>query len=152
MRRTLMPCLALLATTMTTEARAQDAGAPRFFARAGSAAPFSPAVQAGDTVYLSGQIGVEADGTIPPTMAGAAKAAMENMRAALTLAGLGFDDIVKCGVMLTDMDQWKEFNAVYVTYFKPGRLPARSAWGASDLALGASVEIECIAYRAKGQP
>ena len=48
--------------------------------------------------------------------------------------------------MLADMRRWAEFNAVYLGYFDPDRLPARSAFGASGLALGGEVEIECIAY------
>ena len=48
--------------------------------------------------------------------------------------------------MLADMSNWAEFNSVYVRYFKPGRMPARSAFGASGLALGALVEVECCAY------
>jgi len=49
-------------------------------------------------------------------------------------------------VMLADMSQWGAFNEIYVTYFKPGRLPARSAFGTNGLALGAAVEMECTAW------
>jgi 2-iminobutanoate/2-iminopropanoate deaminase len=51
--------------------------------------------------------------------------------------------------MLADMAKWEDFNKVYLTYFKPGRLLARSAFGASALALGAQVELECWAYAGK---
>jgi 2-iminobutanoate/2-iminopropanoate deaminase len=51
--------------------------------------------------------------------------------------------------MIADMAKWGDFNKVYVTYFKPDRLPARSAFGANGLALGAQVELECIAYAGK---
>jgi enamine deaminase RidA (YjgF/YER057c/UK114 family) len=54
------------------------------------------------------------------------------------------DRVVKCLVMLADMSEWSAMNQVYVTYF-PRHLPARSAVGASGLALGARVEIECLA-------
>jgi enamine deaminase RidA (YjgF/YER057c/UK114 family) len=101
----------------------------------------------GDVVYASGQIGARADGTIPPNMADQAKLAMDHVGEALTLAGAGFDDVFHCTVMLADMSQWGEFNKVYVTYFRPGRLPARSAFGANGLALGAGVEVECNAYK-----
>lgn len=147
--------MAIATASISTSAVAQDTqvgkDAPVFHARPGSKAPFSPAVRVGDTIYLSGQIGAAADGSIPPGMADQAKLAMENVRAALALAGATFDDLVKCTVMLGDMSKWAEFNAVYVTYFKPGRLPARSAFGASGLALGASVEVECIAYKPLGR-
>lgn len=141
--------MALAITILSTEAVAQDA--PVFHARPGSTAPFSPAVRVGNLILLSGQIGALPDGTIPAAMADQAKAAMENVRAALTLAGAGFDDVVKCTVMLGDMRTWAEFNSVYVTYFKPGRLPARSAFGTNGLALGAGVEVECIAYKPLGK-
>ena len=48
--------------------------------------------------------------------------------------------------MIADMGKWADFNKVYVTYFKPGRLPARSAFGANGLALGGEIEVECMAY------
>lgn len=107
-------------------------------------------VRAGDYLHLSGQIGATPDGKVPEAMADQARAAMENIRSALALAGAGFDDVVKCTVMLDDMGKWAEFNAVYVTYFKPGRLPARSAFGTDGLAMGAAVEVECLAYKPLG--
>jgi enamine deaminase RidA (YjgF/YER057c/UK114 family) len=58
------------------------------------------------------------------------------------------DRVVKCSVMMADMAEWPRMNAVYATYF-PGKKPARSAWGATALALGARVEIECIALTAR---
>jgi 2-iminobutanoate/2-iminopropanoate deaminase len=135
------PLLALLLIA----APAQDG--PVFHTRPGSTAPFSPAVRAGDLVFLSGQIGARPDGTIPTDMAEAGTLAMDQVRASATLAGLTMDDIVKCSVFLADMKQWPAFNGVYVRYFKAGRLPARSALGSSGLALGASVEVECIGYK-----
>ena len=69
-----------------------------------------------------------------------------NIGEILRACGLGFGDTVKFTIMLADMGRWAEFNAVYLTYFDPGRLPARSAFGANGLALGGEVEIECVAY------
>jgi 2-iminobutanoate/2-iminopropanoate deaminase len=57
--------------------------------------------------------------------------------------------VFKCTVVLADIAQWETFNKVYVTYFKPGLLPARSAFGANGLALGPQVELECPAYAGK---
>jgi enamine deaminase RidA (YjgF/YER057c/UK114 family) len=71
---------------------------------------------------------------------------MDNIGAVLAAHGLGFDDVFKCTVMLADMSQWGEFNKVYVGYFKPDRRPARSAFGANGLALGAALEVECWAH------
>ena len=70
---------------------------------------------------------------------------MENIKATLGRHGLGMDDIIKCTVFLADIAEWPEFNKVYAAYFDQGRYPARSALAASGLALGARVEVECIA-------
>ena len=115
----------------------------------GQRLPFSSAVRAGDTVYLSGEIGRRADGTLPDGIAAQARQTMDNIAAALQSAGLGWGDVVKCTVMLDDMKDWPAFNQVYVTYFPDGQFPARSAFGADGLALGALLEVECIAYAGK---
>ena len=114
--------------------------------------PFSEAVRVGDTVYLSGQIGI-VPGTlelVPGGLEAEARQTMDNIRTTLEAHGLGMGDLVKCTVMLADMSRWNEFNAVYRTYFS-GRYPARSALGANGLALGAQVEIECIAVAGAGR-
>ncbi len=110
--------------------------------------PFSDAVRVDDILYLSGQIG-NLPGRLELVRGGIeaeTRQMMENIAHVLNAAGLSFDDVFKCTVMLADMGRWAEFNAVYVPYFKPGRLPARSAFGASGLALGAAVEMECWAW------
>lgn len=113
----------------------------------GKPLPFSEAVRVGETLYLSGQIGRTADGKLPPGIAAQARQTMDNIGATLIKAGASWDDVVKCTVMLDDMKDWPAFNAVYVSYFNPGKFPARSAFGADGLALGALVEVECIAVR-----
>jgi 2-iminobutanoate/2-iminopropanoate deaminase len=100
----------------------------------------------GDVLYLSGQIGLGPDGKLPDTFEGQAKQTMENVGAALKARGLGWGDVFKCTVMIADMKNWPAFNAVYVPYFPAGKLPARSAFGANGLALGAGLELECLAY------
>jgi reactive intermediate/imine deaminase len=113
--------------------------------------PFSQAVRVGDVLYLSGCLG-NVPGKmelVPGGMEAEARQTMENIRAVLTENGLTFDHVFKCLVMMKDMSKWGDFNKVYLTYFKPGRLPARSAFGASALALGAQVEVECMAYFGK---
>jgi reactive intermediate/imine deaminase len=112
----------------------------------GQRLPFSTAVRAGDTVYLSGALGIGPDGKLGDGMAAQAKLAMDNLGAGLKAAGLGWGDVVKCTVMLDDMKDWPAFNQVYVTYFPDKKFPARSAFGADGLALGALLEVECIAY------
>ena len=112
----------------------------------GQRLPFSSAVRAGDTVYLSGALGITPDGKLGDGMEAQARLAMDNLGNALKSAGLGWGDVAKCTVMLDDMKDWPAFNQVYVTYFPGGKYPARSAFGTDGLALGALVEVECIAY------
>jgi reactive intermediate/imine deaminase len=107
--------------------------------------PFSPAVRVGSMLYLSGQIGVDASEKL---VAGGIEAetrqTMENIRDVLAKSGSSLDRVVKCTVMMADMKEWDAMNGVYASYF-PAHKPARSAFGATALALGARVEIECWA-------
>lgn len=108
--------------------------------------PFSEAVRVGNTIYLSGQIGV-APGTlklVPGGIGPEARQTMENIKTSLEAHGYAMRNIVKCTVMLADMADWGAFNEVYKTYFA-NRYPARSAFGANGLALGGRLEVECIA-------
>lgn len=126
--------------------------APIYFpapARGDTPRPFSEAVQVGEILYLSGQIGVGSDGTLPDGIEAQSRQMMENIGATLKKRGLGWGDVFQCLVMLDDMADWPAFNRVYVPYFIPGKLPARSAFGADGLALGAKVELECKAYAPK---
>jgi 2-iminobutanoate/2-iminopropanoate deaminase len=115
-------------------------------ARGDTPRPFSEAVRVGDTLYLSGQIGIRSDGTLPDGMEAQARQMMDNIGAVLRKQRLGWGDVFHCLVMLEDMADWPAFNGVYVPYFPAGKLPARSAFGADGLALGAKVEMECKAY------
>jgi reactive intermediate/imine deaminase len=110
--------------------------------------PFSAAVRVGEVLYLSGQLGNMPGKLelVPGGLEAETRQTMENIGAVLSANGLSFDDVFKCTVMLADMREWGAFNRVYVSYFKPDRLPARSAFGAASLALGARVELECWAY------
>jgi len=110
--------------------------------------PFSEAVRVGNMLYLSGQIGL-----VPRTMKlveggiqAQARQTMENIKTSLEAHGYALGDVVKCTVMLADMSEWATFNEVYKSFFA-GRFPARSALGANGLALGARVEVECIAAK-----
>ena len=111
----------------------------------GGALPFSAAVRAGPVLYLSGQLGTDSTlALVPGGIGPETRQAMENIRAVVTRAGGSMDRIVKCTVMLADIKEWPAMNQEYVKFF-PDRKPARSALGASGLALNARVEIECIA-------
>jgi reactive intermediate/imine deaminase len=113
--------------------------------------PFSAATRVGDVLYLSGCLG-NVPGKmelVPGGMEAEARQTMENIKSVLAENGLTFDQVFKATVMLADMSKWSDFNKVYVGYFKPDRMPARSAFGAAALALGAQVEVECMAYCGK---
>lgn len=121
--------------------------APEFIpAPAGPARPFSPAVRANGFLFLAGQIGTDSSGRL---VAGGIRVetrqAMENIRGVLQRNGSSLDRVVKCTVFLADMREWGTMNEVYTTFFTAGRFPARTAAGASGLALDARVEIECVA-------
>ena len=114
-------------------------------ATSGPPRPFSPAVKANGFIFLSGQVGTDSTGRLvsggiqPET-----RQVMRNISDLLARSGSSIDKVVKCTVFILDMAEWPAMNEVYITFFK-GPPPARSATGASGLALGARVEIECIA-------
>jgi reactive intermediate/imine deaminase len=107
--------------------------------------PFSSAVRVDHTLYLSGALGYDrekgalVEGGIQPET----RKTLENIAQTLETFGSSMDRVVKCTVFLADMAEWGAMNEVYTTFF-PNK-PARSALGASGLALDARVEIECIA-------
>jgi len=108
--------------------------------------PLSEAVRVGDTLYLSGQIGIQ-PGTlklVPGGLKEEAAQTLSNIRTTLEAHGYSMRDVIKCTVMLADIAQWGDFNEIYKAHFS-APYPARSALGASGLALGAKVEVECIA-------
>ena len=112
--------------------------------------PLSEAVRVGDTLYLSGQIGIQ-PGTlklVPGGIGAESRQAMSNIRTSLEAHGYSMSDVVKCTVMLADIAKWGEFNEVYKTFFS-GHFPARSAMGVNGLAVGAQVEVECMAHKAQ---
>ena len=112
--------------------------------------PFSEAVRVGDTLYLSGQVGI-VPGTlelVPGGIKEEARQTMGNIKTSLEAHGYSMSDLVKCTVMLADISEWAVFNDVYKSFFV-NHYPARSAFGATGLAFGARVEVECIAVRGK---
>jgi 2-iminobutanoate/2-iminopropanoate deaminase len=126
---------------------AAQARPPEFIpALGGPARPFSPAVRANGFLFLAGQLGTDSTGQL---VAGGVQAetrqALANIRAVLARTGSSLEQVVKCTVFLADMKEWGAMNEVYATFFTAGRYPARSAMGASGLALNGRVEIECIA-------
>jgi 2-iminobutanoate/2-iminopropanoate deaminase len=118
-----------------------------------AARPFSEAVRIGGFIFLAGQIGVDpatgkpAAGGIKPE----ARQALTHIKKVLEDNGASLADVVKCTVFLADIGEWAAFNEVYKEFFLPP-YPARSALGANGLALGARVEVECIAYKPPAVP
>ena len=151
-----MRLIAAIATGVLAMTSAADAAPPRpaveHYGRPtlnNQPLPFSDAVRVGDTLWLSGQLGIGADGKLPAGIEAQTKQTLDNIGAILKRAGLGYSDVFHCTVMLSDMANWPAMNKVYVTYFPEGKRPARSAFGASGLALGALIELECQAYAGK---
>ena len=112
--------------------------------------PLSPAVRAGDFVYVSGQVPVRADGSIvnggiePQTIQ-----VLENIKSALALAGATLDDVVKTTVWVEDARDFSGMNKVYATYFSVNP-PARTTVE-SRLMIDIKIEIEAVAYAPKNK-
>lgn len=142
--------LAILTSTLTLAAGAAMADGHLHYKNSGKVLPtdlpFSELVEVGNTLYLSGQIGNK-PGTLELAeggIAGETRQVMENIKTSLEAHGYGLENLVKCTVMLADIGEWGAFNKVYQDYFEPGRFPARAAFGANGLAIGAAVEVDCI--------
>lgn len=107
--------------------------------------PYSSAVRAGDTLYLSGQLGIDpVTGELAEGVEAQARQAMQNIAAVLEEAGASFDDVVKMTVLLADIDDFAAVNEVYGS-FLAAPYPARSAFQVAAIPKGALVEIEAIA-------
>lgn len=109
--------------------------------------PYSPAVVSAGFVYVSGQVGVDAEGNVVGSgAADQAVAAMNNLRAIVLNTGLSMADVVKTTIFLTDIADFAAVNEVYASYFEPP-YPARSTVQVSALPKGVKVEVEAIAMR-----
>lgn len=108
--------------------------------------PISPIVIDGQTAYLAGQLGVDKKNgkLVPGGIEAETRQCLNNLGTVLRSQGLGFEDVVKCTVFLTDLNDFPKMNEVYGQFF-PKNFPARSAFKVAGLALNAKVEIECIA-------
>jgi len=113
--------------------------------KANPSLPFSQIVKSGNTLYMSGQIGINpATGKLATGgFEGETKQTLENIKRTLEQHNYSMSNIVKCTVMLTDINDFKAFNAIYTQYFN-APYPARSAFAVNALALNSLVEVECI--------
>jgi reactive intermediate/imine deaminase len=143
--RPVLVAVALISSLPFTAAAQRGQMGPPEFVSAGENVPFSRAVRVGRTIYLSGMLGMTAEGQlVPGGIQAETRQALENIKATLASMNTTMDDVVKCTVFLADMAEWAAMNEVYATYF-PKNKPARSAVEVSGLARDARVEIECIA-------
>lgn len=109
--------------------------------------PFSSAVVVGDTIYLSGEIGLTEDGKLAEGGVGPQTTQIfRNYEKTLAAVDSSLADIVKCTVFLDDMSTFADMNAAYAAAL-PDPKPARSTFGVEGLALGAALEIECLAIK-----
>lgn len=107
--------------------------------------PFSEAVQYGDMLYLSGQIGDVNNKLVPGGIGPETIQTMKNIQDVLERNGSSMDNVIKCTCMLADINDWAQMSAEYIKFF-PTHKPARSAFATTGLALNARIEIECVAY------
>jgi 2-iminobutanoate/2-iminopropanoate deaminase len=112
-----------------------------------AAAPFSAAVQVGDMILVSGQIGIDEAGSLVPGGVGAqTRASLEALKGILEGLGASLADVVQTRVFLTDFATYSDYNDAYREFFTPP-YPTRATLGTSELALGAGIEIEAVAIR-----
>lgn len=110
--------------------------------------PYSQAVMHGNTLYVSGQIAIDpATGELDTSsISNETELVMKNMGAVLEAAGMGFDDVLKCSIFLSDMGNFSEVNEVYGKYFTSNP-PARETVAVKTLPKNVNVEISCIAAK-----
>ena len=141
----LTACSSLFSSHVTAQNSEIVFHRPKNPARA--SAPFSEVVQAGNLYFLAGQIGMDrtagklAEGGIQ----GETEQTIENIKEVLAYHGLSLDNVVKCTVILSDINNFKAFNEVYIKHFV--KKPARTTFSAAGLAAGAKIEIDVVAVR-----
>ncbi len=110
--------------------------------------PYSQAVEAGGTLYISGQIPLdpETGSIVTGGISQQTEQVMKNIGAILKEAGYGFENVVKSTCLLSDMANFKAMNEVYASYY-PSEQPARAAFAVKELPLGVLIEIESIAIK-----
>ena len=150
---TTLRCAAALALVTLVLGPARDASAQegrRYIDPASpsdqTALPFSGAVLVGNTLYLSGTIGLDENGQVPATAEEEARLVLDNVKARLEAAGMTMDDLVSVQVFCSDVAHYDAFNGVYRTYFTR-EFPARAFVGAGTLLVDARFEVQAIAVR-----
>lgn len=108
--------------------------------------PYSQAIECGNMIFLSGQLGMTTGKVFPDNTADQARQSLANIRNILDAAGYDMADVVKTTIFLTDINDFKDVNAAYSEFFS-FPCPARSTVAVKELPLGAKVEIEVIASK-----
>ncbi len=109
--------------------------------------PYSQAIEANGTLYVSGQIPVNpADGSVPDSIEDQTRQALKNVGAILAEAGMGYGNVVKTTVLLNDIADFKAMNGVYAEFFTEDK-PARACFQVAALPMGVKVEIEAVAVK-----
>jgi 2-iminobutanoate/2-iminopropanoate deaminase len=140
--------LLLIAVAFASAQQRKVISPPEFGNQGNDTLPFSPGILEGDTLYVSGEIGVDLKtGKIPEDFDAEAKACLDNIGIILKAAGMNYEDVDSAQVFLTDISQFKRMNAVYASVFKAPR-PARVTVGVNALAIPtAHIEIMVTAHR-----
>ncbi len=111
--------------------------------------PYSQAVEANGTLYVSGQLPLNPDKTVPATISEQTARCLDNVWAILDAAGYAPQDVVKSTVLLSDMSDFGAMNEVYARYYTED-MPARVCYQVAALPMGVKVEIETVAVRDSG--
>jgi 2-iminobutanoate/2-iminopropanoate deaminase len=148
MKRLLVTAVA--AVILVALSASPSAAADRSFVRpslpGGDGPPFSGAVRVGDTLYLSGDIGLDEDRKVPSSAKAEARLLLESIKGTLEAAGFTMDDLVTVTVYCSDVKHYDDFNEVYRGYFKK-EFPARAFVGAGRLLFDARFEMQGIAIK-----
>ncbi len=110
--------------------------------------PYSPAILVNDTLYISGQVPINpvSGNLVTENIEAATHQVMQNIQSLLSEAGFTFENVVKCTIFMTDLNEFQKMNAVYAGYFE-GVAPARETVEISRLPMDATIEISCIAIK-----
>jgi 2-iminobutanoate/2-iminopropanoate deaminase len=151
MKKSLLAALTIcLLCTLTVVRGSQPADGRRYIEPRTKAdatlAPFSGGVFVGNTLYLAGEIGTDANNKVPDTPEAEAKAVLDKVQARLKSAGLTMDDLVSVQIFCSDVKHYAAFNQVYRGYFSK-EYPARAFIGSGTLLLGARFEVQGIAVK-----
>ena len=127
------------------------ASAKTFYPSAEVIGPYSPAVQVGSMLFVSGQIGMNPQtGQFPGNdIEGQTRQALVNLMSILGKAGFDSSDVVQCSVYLRDMKEFSKMNLIYGGFFAEGRYPTRTTVEVSNLPRDARIEISAIACKSK---